>query len=240
MWFSSKIVNVLTALAGTTLSESAKLVALSITGSPGVADASGALTLDLVTSLTQQTSSVEKKIDRLLREPLATGLRLLSEALRHPPRNEQEYGARDALLDNAHVSFVQALPYGGDSYEDATLIRGLDCIALKYRRGLSALAASTYLEFTATLDSVRTRVTRLEEDSAAFTRSAQALGEFFVGDRNRAKPFGYAEQKALYLSRKREAEALARRAAQDRKKLDILEVVALLASPAKEVVAHPS
>lgn len=231
MWFSSKVVNLLTALAGTTLSESAKLVTLALTGSPGVADATGSLTRDLVTSLTQQTSSVEKKIDRLLREPLATGLRLLDEALRHAPATDQEYEARDALLDGAHVSFVKALAYGGDSNEDAAFIRGLDILALKHRRGHHALAVSTYAEFAATLHLVRARVAKLEEDAYQLTGEAETLERFFVGDRNRAKPFGYAEQKALYLDRKREAVALARRAAEARTKLDILEAIGLIAEP---------
>lgn len=231
MFFSPRIVTALTALAGTTLSESAKLVTLALTGSPGLADASGGLTRDLVSTLTQQTSSVERKIERMLREPLATGLRLLSQALLHEPVTEQEHGARDALLDGAHLSFVKALTYGGDLTEDAALVRGLDCIALKHRRGHGALSESTFAGFTATLDVLRTRVTILEQESAEFTQHVETLHRYFVGDRNRLKPWGYAEQKGLYLSRKRDAEALAVRTAQARKKLDILEAVALLAQP---------
>lgn len=232
MFFSPRIVTVLTALAGTTLSESAKLVALALTGSQGLADASGTLTRELVSALTQQTSSVERKIDRMLREPLATGLRLLSQALLHEPATEQEHGARDALLDDAHLSFVKALAYGGDLTEDAALVRGLDCIALKHRRGHGALAESSFAELTATLGILRTRVTTLEQESAEFTRHVETLHRYFIGDQNRAKAWGYAEQKALYLGRKRQAEALAVRTAQARKKLDILEAIALLAQPA--------
>jgi hypothetical protein len=231
MWFSPRIVNVLTALAGTTVSESAKAVALALTGVPAVANVSGALARDLVTTLAQQTSAVEKKLDRLLREPLATGLRLLHQALRHAPATDQEHAARDALLDDAHLSFVKALSYGGDSNEDTAFIRGLDSLALKHRRGHDALAVSTYAEFAATLHLVRARVAKLEEDSAELTRDAETLKRFFIGDRNRAKPFGYAEQKALYLDRNRDAEALARRAAEARTKLDILEAVGLIAMP---------
>jgi hypothetical protein len=232
MFFSPRIVTVLTALAGTTLSESAKLVVLTLTGSPGLAGASGSLTRELVSSLTKQTSSVERKVDRMLREPLATGLRLLSQALLHPPGTEQEHGARDALLDDAHLSFMKALEYGRDLSEDAALIRGLDCIALKHRRGHGALSRSTFAELTVKLDVLRTRVTTLERESAEFTEHVETLRRYFIGDRNRPKPWGYAEQKALYLDRKRQGDAMAVRAAQARKKLDILEAIALLAQPA--------
>jgi hypothetical protein len=232
MLFSPRIVPVLTALAGTTLSESAKLVALALTGSQGLADASGSLTRELVSALTQQTSSVERKIDRMLREPIATGLRLLSQALRHEPATEQEHGARDALLDGAHLSFMKALEYGGDLTEDAALVQGLDCIALKHRRGHGALSESSFADFVARLDVLRARVTTLEQESAEFTQHVETLRRYFIGDRNRPKPWGYAEQKALYLGRKRQADALAVRVAQARKKLDILETIALIAQPA--------
>lgn len=228
MWSLLQARSILTALAPTGASELLKITMLALTQSPTIAGVAGESAKTLVTVLTEQTSRLEKKIDRLLREPLLRGMKLLSEALTLKLAAPEQTQARDGLLEAAHQAFLSAWAIGGDSNEDSAFILALDTLALKNHSGLWPLAESKRAEFRSSFAIVRAHAAALENRVSELGEHREDLHRYFVGDRNRDKPFGYTDQKALYLKAMRELARIEKRASIARKNLEILNTLALV------------
>ena len=145
----------------TAIGEAAKIAASTLVAYAGggvVAGIAGEVSKQFVQTMLEKTSLLEEKIDRLLFEPLHSGVRLLYEASIHLQTNEKETASRDALLDDCHLCFVRARKLVGDCYEDIALIGVLDCLALTWRTGRESVAVNELAEVARQINTLRRTV----------------------------------------------------------------------------------
>jgi hypothetical protein len=190
-----------------------KAVSIAVPGTPVLASFAGAISKDLFEMLLTRTTEVERKLDKLLRQPLRTALQLLRDAAINPADTPQEIASRDSLLDAAHTGFVAASALTGDSREDSLFIVALDCIALAERTGRVAVATERFKETELELLELKRKIATLQRDAQEWSDHVQALNRFL---RRRPKnssegedwgevPRGYGEQIVLTKIRERQA-----------------------------------
>ena len=231
---------VVDAVATTTFAETAKALAVGLTavlapGAPAVGAVMGAASKELVQAVLKQASSVEGKLDRLLRTPFAAGVQLLVEAAGHEVTTEKELDARDELCDDAHLMLRQAHAIAGDSRSDCAFITALDAMALAMRRGHQGAAERSLIlakhqirELEAIADDLQARAMWIAD---LYAKAERIFGPRDLGD----KPFGYAEQRAYLRWRENELEDAQEAVAAA---LGRLEVLAAVVSAAEAVLAH--
>lgn len=185
------------AIAEITKAAAISVVAVAVPGSQALTSLAGGVSKELVEALLAKTTEVERKLDKLLREPLIAGLRHLKDAGRNLTNTPEETASRDSLLDDAHVFFSRAIALAGDSREDSLFIQALDCIALAERTGRISVAVESLQEVTAELEEVHRRVSALQTEANEWMEHVEALNKFLGRDNYRAKPFGYDAQIGL-------------------------------------------
>jgi hypothetical protein len=168
-----------------------------ILASQTVAPLLGVVAKELVSTLLSHASEIEGKLDRLLKEPLLSGLRLLEQGLRHGRDSENEDRAADTVLDQAHAALTRAWALVSDSREDSTFVRALDCIALATHRSHKGLAVSGIDEVQTDLNLLGLRVLRLESVAEELVQDSQRIDKFLDLESWRDKPFGYMEQRLV-------------------------------------------
>ena len=204
-------------------------LAAATVASPTGAAVLGVVSKGLVETLLEQGSRTEKKLDRLLREPLLSGLLLLKQALVHGSATEAEDRARDNLLEHAHVSLTRALALVGDSREDSLFVKALDCVALASHKGHRSLAERSLIELRTDLALMRSHVELLEKEASEWVHDSQVLYDYFARDPLGDKPFGHMELRLLTRWRKDAASRVQLRADEAREHLNVLEGIISIA-----------
>ncbi len=154
--------------------EATKAAVASVPGGAAVAALAGSTAKDVVEILSEQASRMEKQLDKVLREPLYSGCRFLHEALIHPVDTRAQRQSRDALAQSAHEAFTRAYRYTADSFEDETLLRAFDCLALALFTGRDALARIA-------LDDLASRIVRLRERVSFLEKEVRELSDYAAG-----------------------------------------------------------
>jgi hypothetical protein len=190
----------------------------------------GTVSKDLVDTFSARSSEVESKLDRLIREPLQTGLRLMRQGLIHDQNTREEKEARNALFDSAHVALTRAWVLVGDSREDATFIRALDCIALAAHGYHRSVARDELASLDSDLRQMRLRVRLLQEEADRVRTSSEHFDRFLARDSLRDKPFGHMEQRLAGRSKRNSAVKISLKAEKARNRLELLEGLASIAS----------
>jgi hypothetical protein len=203
------------------------LVALPI---PALGTLLGTVSKDLVEALFVRASQVESKLDRLIREPLQTGVALMRQGLTHEHATLEEQTARNTLLDNAHVALTRAWALVSDSREDAVFVRSLDCIVLAAHPGHRSLANRELVSLHADLDQMRLRLELLEKEAAQVRADSQDFDRFLDRDSLRDKPFGHMEQRLMGRRVREKAAKMVVQAENARSRFDILEGLTRVAS----------
>lgn len=233
MNFRTKLRTPFRAFATKTLSEVVKASVIAL-GSvvlpfPALGGLLGTASKDLLEALFARTSQVESKLDRLIREPLLTGVALARQGLMHEQATAEEEMARNVLLDNAHVALTRAWALVSDSREDAVFIRALDCVVLAAHRAHRSLAQDALASLDADLEQMRLRLELLETEAACLREDSQAIDRFLARDSLYDKPFGHIEQRLLG-RRKREAAAkFSARVEDGRSRFNVLEGITQIA-----------
>jgi len=194
-----------------------------IPGGPVVAAVLGATAKQFVEELAKQISALERKVDKLLLVPLLAGLTLLRQGIGELGLTPLERAARNRVLDDAHVFFVQARTIAADSLEDSALILALDVLALATRDGHGNAARRSLIELQGLLQVSTKNVQALEdlarEMSGYLEYSKRMHGADDLGD----KPLGYVDQRALITRRERAARRAASAARVARSRLTVLQ-----------------
>lgn len=189
----------------------------------------GTVSKDLVEALFARASQVESKLDRLIREPLLTGLVLARQGLMHERDTSENRAAADALLDNSHVALTRAWVLLSDSREDAVFVRAVDCIVLAAHRQHRALAQDSLVSLLVDLDQIRSRVALLEAEAAVARVDSEAFDRFLGRDSLRDKPIGHMDQRLVGNRIRRAAAKMTAEAQTARERLDILDGMSQLA-----------
>lgn len=169
----------------------------------------GTISKDLVDALLQRASQVEKKLDKLIREPLLTGLVLMKQGLDHEDNSTEQAESRDHLLDQAHVSLTRAWALVSDSREDSVFVRSLDCVVLAAHRSHQRIANEAMQIVKTELDEIDNRVSAMEKESKELSRNSDAFHRWLDrGSPYEAKPIGHMEQRGLAIIKRDQAEKL--------------------------------
>jgi len=228
-----KSITILRAIATKALGEivesTLKAVGTTLSESEQVADLAGKVSKDLVDTLLERTKEAEKSLDKLIREPLLTGLRLMSQGIAHENKTPKERSSRDLLLDEAHVFLTRALALAGDSREDSFLVLALDCVVLAAHRAHRGLAKDSLTQVKADLGQIEARVVRLKSETTHHLEAAEALERFTGGDPNRDKPVGHPDQLAVAEMKMRRAKKFKLRYEEELSRLEILRGLVRLA-----------
>lgn len=203
-------------------------------GSPVAGSLLGTAAEDALTTLLAQAPDVEKKIDRLVGEPLLSGLELLRQGTLHDAGSEADLAARDRLLEQAHVLLTRAGTFAADSREDSIFIGAFVCISCALHRNRKGLAQALLGELQGDVEALRLQVEALEANAAEWVETSALVNDFFEPWRHR--PAG--SPAADWWARKvhRDAEEVRERAERSRRRLGLLDELMVLA--ARTVAQH--
>ncbi len=233
MFFGFEFVSVFRAFAtkgvGDVIDTSITAVGTALLDSEALGSLLGKVSKDLADALLKRASQVEKKVDKLVREPLLSGLTLMRQGLTHEDKSPEQAASRDNILDHAHVALTRAWALVSDSREDSVFVRALDCVVLAAHRTHQNLAREALLALKVDLDGIETRVALMAKQAADKTGGSQSLDRFLDVDINGDIPFGYLEQQMWGQMVRGKAEKIAIRYQEERSRLDILRGLAQLA-----------
>jgi hypothetical protein len=198
MFWKQKPRTVLSVVLSKTISEGVKAAAKAFVtatvGSAAIGEIAGAASKALVDALADRVSSVERKLDRLLRVDLISGVRHLRDGLHQvvasaPPQ------ATDPILHSAHEALTRAWAVALDSREDSAFVRSLDAVSLAAHSSRRDLALVALSEVDNDLNVLRSRVELLRTSEQGLRERSEALDRFVKKDEWRDKPWGYQEQR---------------------------------------------
>jgi hypothetical protein len=225
-FWSKRSANIFSEFATKNLASSAKIFLNALTTGIIQLTPFGAILIEggkvMMDTLLSKSSQIEKKIDRLIREPLLSGINFLHQGILFPVHDENTEQARDNLLHEAHVSLTKALMLFVDSYEDVLFIRSLDLIAVCAHSMYCLNTESQLTRSALDIQDEKSKLETLEELKTKQVKFSEAYERFLAKDSYRDKPFGYGEQKLYGRIVKNYAIKIEKQAKESREKLDIL------------------
>jgi hypothetical protein len=197
-------------------------LAIVVTNSTPVGAIIGAGAKGITDKLLSKSSDIDKKIEKLLREPLLTGIKHLHDAFLCEVVDSETQRGRDNLLHEAHVSLTKAWSLMTDSIDDSIFILALDSVALAAHTNYKKPAEDSIKKLEFYLQDKKIKIVALETEANDIVEEAQAWRRFLYTDPHGSKPAGIAEQKLLYKQLKKKADKIDQKAKIARNKFDIL------------------
>ncbi len=225
-WKEKKAKNIFSEFATKSISESIKIaltaLATTATSSTPVGLIIGAGAKGMMDLLLARSSQIDKKLDKILREPLLSGISFLHQGVSYKIINEKSKVSRDALLHEAHISLTKAWALVIDSIEDSLFIRSLDVIALAAHSSHWQTAETIVAKLDLDIQEHSIKVKALENEAKGQMDYSKAVQRFLDSSSYQDKPFGYGEQKLFGRNIHNYSTKLEKRSLEAREKLDIL------------------
>ena len=225
-WKNKKPGNLFSEFATKSISESIKIaltaLATAATSSTPVGLIVGAGAKGMMDSLLAKSSQIDKKIDRILKEPLLSGINFLHQGITYKIIDEKSRESRDALLHDAHISLTKAWALVIDSIEDSLFIKSLDVIALAAHSSHWQTAESLSAKLNLDIEEHNIKVKALEDEAKEQMEYSKGVQRFLDTSSYRDKPHGYGEQKLFGKNIHKYSLKLEKKSLEAREKLDIL------------------
>jgi len=221
LWDRKKYGNIFSEFATNSISEGIKLALSTLLNPIGIVIGEGVK--GVMQALYDKSTKIDKKIDRLLREPLLSGIKLLNQGMGYKVTDEKSQAAKDEILAHAHFSLTKAWVLVYDSTEDSLFIKTLDAIALAAHSSHWQLAETELIKLELAVNDQEQKVKILEEVANSQMEYSKAY-QHWLGDKNsfQSVPHGYQVQRLFGRSIQYRSIKLLKRSTQARKKIDIL------------------